>query len=86
VRQLDAGVDLSGTREPIRILMTCIQVFAAAGDPRETELVEKAYQFLQGRAEKILDEDQRRRFIESVPWHLDLLASYQALQNKVKSN
>jgi hypothetical protein len=60
-------------------MMTCVKLMAEAGDARRADLVRMAYQILQTRAEKIPDPDVRRRFVESVPWHLELLAHYEKL-------
>jgi class 3 adenylate cyclase/tetratricopeptide (TPR) repeat protein len=60
---------LEGTWEPLRIYLTCIQVLEQVGDYRAEKLLEEAYQFLLQRAALISAEDDRRSYLENVPWN-----------------
>jgi predicted ATPase/class 3 adenylate cyclase len=72
---LEGGGSLNGTWEPARIYLVCFQVLEEAGDERAEEILEEAYTFLKGRAALIANEDDRRSYLENVPWHREILAT-----------
>ena len=74
---LDGGGSLHGTDEPLRVYLTCYMVLLAAGDPLAGEILDSAYRLLQERAAKISDPDMRRTFLENVPYHREILQSWE---------
>jgi class 3 adenylate cyclase/tetratricopeptide (TPR) repeat protein len=77
---LAAGGTLDGTWEPLRIYQTCVQVLEVAEDERAVKILEDAYDFLQERAARISDEDDRRLYLEHVPWHREIVAVWESRQ------
>ncbi|MCP4527659.1 MAG: tetratricopeptide repeat protein, partial [Aestuariibacter sp.] len=78
---LDAGGNLDGTEQPLRIYLTCYQVLQASGDSRAAGVLQSAHAALQEQAARIPDEDTRRSFLENVPWHREIVAAWQAAQH-----
>jgi predicted ATPase/class 3 adenylate cyclase len=78
IAYLDSGGNLRGTWEPIRIYLTCYQVLERVENQRAGAFLEDAFSILQERAERIPDEDERRRYLEVVPWHRELVAEWEA--------
>jgi len=72
---LETGT-LDGTDEPARVYLTCFRVLRANGDPRADDILEEGYQFLQKRAAKISDEEERRSFLESIAAHREIASEY----------
>jgi len=68
--------NLSGAWEPLRIYLTCYQVFQATEDPRKDEFLKDTVKNLQIRAEKIPDETARERYLTSVPWHREIMTEW----------
>jgi predicted ATPase/DNA-binding SARP family transcriptional activator len=64
---------LYGTREPLRVYLTCYQVLQAGQDPHATEVLAAAQHLLQARATAIEDERLRRCFFESIPAHQEIV-------------
>jgi adenylate cyclase len=73
---LDAGSSLDGTDEPLRIYLTCYQVLQANQDGRADEILVTAHQALQERAARLADESTRRAFLQSIPWHREIVRAY----------
>lgn len=73
---LDGGGSLSGTEEPLRVLLTCCRVLTSAGDSQAQKILEEAYALLMERADKILDEDLRARFLENIPAHKEVMDAW----------
>lgn len=71
---LDQGINLDGTDEPLRVLLTCVQALRAAGDGCSQALLEIAQQKLQELARSAPDEAARKMLVENVPWHAELAA------------
>jgi predicted ATPase/class 3 adenylate cyclase len=78
IAYLEAGGNLQGTWEPLRIYLTCYQVLKKLENQRAGAFLEEAFSILQERAERIPDEDERRRYLEVVPWHRELVAEWKA--------
>jgi len=57
---------LDGALEPLRVYLTCYRVLQANDDPRADRILEEAHLFLQQRAAKISDEEERRSYLENV--------------------
>jgi predicted ATPase/class 3 adenylate cyclase len=74
---LDGGGSLNGTDEPLRILLTCYQVLHAISDPRAGHLLATAHRQLAAMAERIVDLDARRRFLEDIPYHRQILDAWE---------
>ncbi len=75
---LDAGGSLEGTDEPLHIYLSCYQVLEKDRNQRAGSILQQAYQMLQSRAEKINDERMRRSFLESVPFHREIISEWEA--------
>jgi tetratricopeptide (TPR) repeat protein len=78
VNYLDEGGSLHGTWEPFRIYLTCYQVLIQLEDRRAERILEEACSVLQERADRIPDEEDKRRFLEEVPWHRELMVEWQS--------
>ena len=73
---LDSGGTMDGTEEPIRVYLTCYQVLQASHDPRADATLKTAHHLLQDVAARIEDEVLRRFYLDNVPAHRELVASY----------
>jgi eukaryotic-like serine/threonine-protein kinase len=62
-----------GAYEPARIYLTCYEILAAQGDGRAQPLLAQAMAFLQRRAERIQDPEQRHTYLQAVTAHRTLL-------------
>ena len=67
-----------GGADSRRILFTCHQVLARAGDPRAAELLASAHAELQARAATITDAALRQSFLSNVPHHREIVAAWAA--------
>ena len=74
---LDQGGNLQRTWEPLRIYLTCYQVLRLAADSRAEATLEVAYNLLQEQALRISDPTYRSRFLENVPWHREIMSSWE---------
>jgi DNA-binding SARP family transcriptional activator len=75
---VDSIIDL--TFEWARIYMTCYRVLQAKQDPRAGEILRRAYDQVQNRADKISDEDIRRSFLENNSWHREVVEAWEMYQ------
>ena len=75
---LDQGGSLDGTEHPIRVWQTCYQVLLRAEDPRTESVLIEGYQALQARADQIKDQKQRRKYLEDIPYHADIVKAWRA--------
>lgn len=66
---LDQGQSLEGTWEPLRVHLTVVEALLAAGDDRAERALQRAERVLQEGAEKIVDTEDRRLYLDAVPWH-----------------
>jgi hypothetical protein len=62
--------------EPLRVYLTCYRVLQANDDPRADTILEEGYRFLQERATKISDEEERRSFLENVAANREIASEY----------
>ncbi|MEZ4572304.1 MAG: hypothetical protein R2849_18705 [Thermomicrobiales bacterium] len=65
--------------QPGAVYLACYQVLDAIGDPRATEILDKAYHQLLEYANGIVDERRRRSFLENVTAHRELQQAYEEL-------
>jgi predicted ATPase len=72
-----ATVTAAGIVEPFRIFWVCFQVLKANHDLRATDVLATAYAALQARAAKISDEASRRRYLEDISIHQQILSAYE---------
>jgi DNA-binding SARP family transcriptional activator/predicted ATPase len=69
---------LAGLKEPALAYLTTYRVLHEAGDARADAVLAAGYGFLQERTEQFVDDEQRSRFLGSVPAHRELLAAWRA--------
>jgi hypothetical protein len=65
--------------DPLLAYLTCYRVLRASEDPRTEEMLAIAHRLLQGRADKISDENMRRAYLENVPYHRAIAAEWECL-------
>jgi tetratricopeptide (TPR) repeat protein len=82
---LETNPALNGAEHPLRAILTCARVLRASGDSRAAQILSGAHARLQARAACISDEGVRRKFLENVPEHRELLAEYAQLQSDALS-
>jgi tetratricopeptide (TPR) repeat protein len=68
------------TFEWARIYMTCYRVLQANQDPRAGEILKRAYDQVQTRANKISDEAIRRSFLENNLWQREVVEAWEENQ------
>ena len=73
----DVGT-LEGAEGPLLIQLTCHQVLARAGDPRAAAVLTTAHAELQARAAAISDPALRRNFLDKIPEHHEIEATWAA--------
>jgi tetratricopeptide (TPR) repeat protein len=76
-----AGGTFDGTEEPLVLPLTCYRVLRAVGDPRADGTLATAVAELQAQAARIGDLRARRRFLERVPHHRELMAAWERCQD-----
>jgi tetratricopeptide (TPR) repeat protein len=74
----DSGGEVMTSWEPLRVYLACVQVLDEAGDSRLIKTLEEGYQFLQKRATRITDPEDRRCYLDSVPWHKEIVTRWEA--------
>jgi len=67
---------LEGVPRPLLVYLTCYRVLRASDDPRAEDILEEAYRFLQERAAKISDEEERRSYLENVAANREVTSAY----------
>jgi tetratricopeptide (TPR) repeat protein len=72
LKQLDAGPEETAT-----VYLALYQILAAARDPRAQAVLESGYAWLQERAARIKEEASRLSFLENVPTHRQLAATWE---------
>ncbi|MFC1996109.1 tetratricopeptide repeat protein [Chloroflexota bacterium] len=76
LQYLDGGGTLDGTEEPLRVLLTCYCVLQAIHDSRSVVVLENAYEQLNERANRILDDELRCKFLENISYHQEILKAW----------
>jgi len=71
------GGSFDGTEEPLLLPLTCWRVLHAAGDARAPGVLSAAMSELQTQAERIVDTQAQRAFLEKVPHHREIVAAWQ---------
>jgi class 3 adenylate cyclase/tetratricopeptide (TPR) repeat protein len=64
---------LAGAEEPHRITLTCYRVLKAVQDPRAAAILEAGYTELQRQADSLPSSTARKRYLENIPWHRELV-------------
>ena len=72
------GHRLDGVNEPFRPRWICWQVLTSAGDPRAGVVLDEAYTALLDRAGRIRDEETRARFLDEIPYHREIISTWEA--------
>jgi len=67
---------LDGAFEPLRVYLTCYRVLQANDDARADRILEEAHCFLQQRAAKISDEEERRSYLQNVAANREIVRAY----------
>ena len=80
VTYLDGGGSLDGTGEPLRVWLTCYRVLEACQDLNAFSILENAHQLLTERANKISDDRMRQKFLDNIPYHLEIMKDWQEHQ------
>ena len=86
LEHLADGGSLEGTEEPLRVYLTCYQVLEAAEDTRAGEVLATAHSQLQEQAEKLADPEVRRRFLEEVSYHGEIVAAWTVGTDSLATN
>ena len=73
-----ADGSFDGAESPRLIELTLHQVFAAAGDPRATAWLHRAYREVKAQADTLQDADLRQMFLVNIPEHREILALWAA--------
>jgi diguanylate cyclase (GGDEF)-like protein len=72
LRHIESGT-LNGVEEPFQVYLTCYRVLRANQDPRAKQVLNAAHRLLQERAFKIADEELRRKFLNNVAAHREIV-------------
>ena len=70
---IDRDPELTGAWEPLRIHLRCALVFEALGEPDAEHILSRAREMVRQQAARIDDPEDRRTFLERVPWNRELL-------------
>jgi adenylate cyclase len=73
---LDAGHNLSDAETPCLTFYTCSRVLRAADDARASALLDRSYEWLSERSQRLPDADTRRLFWQEVAWHRGILRDW----------
>lgn len=65
---LAQGNTLEGVEEPVRIFYTCYRYLQCKNDPRAEQILQQGCRLLEDRASNFTNEDERRSYIENIPW------------------
>lgn len=68
---------LHGPDEPVRILLTCVQVLDAAEDGRKTAVLQKAVQLIQTTAARLESAEDRQSYLQTVAANHQIMAIYE---------
>jgi len=70
------GSNLDGTDEPLRVYYACYQLLERKGDPRSEQVLRLAKSLLEKQVSNYKDENERKRYIESIPWRRTIWEKY----------
>jgi class 3 adenylate cyclase/tetratricopeptide (TPR) repeat protein len=82
---LDAGGDVAGADEPLRVYLTCYHVLRACNDHRAEPILGQAHERLTKMAARLPDEAGRQLLLNNVPWHREILELWNA-RNSARVN
>jgi tetratricopeptide (TPR) repeat protein len=71
--------NFTGAEEPLRIYYTCHQALELMKDPRARAVLQIAKRLLEAQVSKFKDENERRRYVENVPWRRAIHQSARSL-------
>jgi tetratricopeptide (TPR) repeat protein len=71
---------LGGTKDPMLVHLSCYRALHAVGDARAPRILAEAYRQLQEQAARITDDRLRRRYLDNVDAHREIVAAYAAWQ------
>jgi len=71
--------NLVGVDEPVRVYINIYHVLAAGQDPRAGEVLQTAYQQHMERADRFVDPEQRRSYLENVAANREVRQLYYTL-------
>ena len=74
LEHLAAAGHLDGTEHPLLVRLNCHRVMRARDDPRAGAMLRAAAAELEVNAQRISDEPTRRDYLQSVPYHREILA------------
>lgn len=80
LQHIEQGETLDGTWEPLRIHLSAFEALRAAGDEAADGVLLGAHDLLRERSARIPDPDDRRLFLEAVPWHRRILELVDAMK------
>jgi predicted ATPase/class 3 adenylate cyclase len=83
LERLDAGWRTGLAMDPARIMLTCHEVMAAAGDLREREFLNMAHESMKGRAE-LLEGSDRDAFLSKVPTNRAITEAWRSKRRTAK--
>ncbi len=86
ISYLDAGGNLEGTEEPLRVYYACYLVLEKAKDPRSSRMLLSAAQLLETQVSMLKDERSRQMYIENVPWRLAIQQLYREKSSEFMDN
>jgi tetratricopeptide (TPR) repeat protein len=86
IRYLETNPTLYGAEEPFWVYLICARVLRANKDLRAEQILDRAYNLLQGRAAKISDQGLRRSFLENVAAHREIVQEYRRAQERDANN
>jgi class 3 adenylate cyclase/tetratricopeptide (TPR) repeat protein len=86
IRYLETNPTLYGAEEPFWVYLICARVLRANRDLRAEQILDRAYNLLQGRAAKISDQGLRRSFLENVAAHREIVQEYRRAQERDANN
>ena len=75
----DDDPELNGAEDPIRVYFTLHQALEKMKDPRTQSILQKAVQLLEAQVSKFKNDEERRRYVENVPWRRAILEAGQLL-------
>lgn len=79
---LAEGNTLEGVEEPVRVYYTCYLYLQRKSDPRGEQILQQANRLLEYQASKFTDENERRRYVENIPWRRAVWEAARASQKR----
>jgi tetratricopeptide (TPR) repeat protein len=73
---------LGGTKDPMLVYLSCYQALQAVHDARAPRILAEAYHQVQEQAARITDDRLRRRYLDNVDAHREIVAAHAAWQSR----